>query len=193
MSFFMVSIYTPILFHYHGATLAGQMGMSAQLITALNTLAMAWVATRVPRYGVLVAQKKYAELDRLFFKTSGVSMGVVIVGALVLGLLVYGLNSMSYPIAQRLLPPLPFGLFIAGTVLGQIAQCQSAYLRAHKQEPFMIYSIVCGVINVSLVWFLGSKFGAMGASVGYLSVMIFFSVPLGSYIWLQKRKQWHIA
>ena len=191
MGYFMVSIYTPVMFHYHGPVVAGQMGMTWQLVTALGSLAMAWVATKVPRFGILVAKKNYTELDRFFFRTSGISMGVISLGAVLLWLLVYGLNYFEHPLAQRLLSPLPFGLFIVGTVLGQIAQCQSAYLRAHKKEPFLLYSFVYGLLNGIVVWFLGSRFGAIGASVGYLSVMTLVSVPLGSYIWVTCRRKWH--
>ena len=191
MGYFMVSIYTPVMFHYHGPVVAGQMGMTWQLVAALGSLAMAWVATKVPRFGILVAQKNYSELDRFFFRTSGISMGVISLGAVLLWLLVYGLNYFEHPLAQRLLSPLPFGLFIVGTVLGQIAQCQSAYLRAHKKEPFLLYSFVYGLLNGIVVWFLGSRFGAIGASVGYLSVMTLVSVPLGSYIWITCRRKWH--
>lgn len=191
MGYFMVSIYTPVMFHYHGPVVAGQMGMTWQLVTALGSLAMAWVATKVPRFGILVAKKNYTELDRFFFRTSGISMGVISLGAVLLWLLVYGLNYFEHPLAQRLLSPLPFGLFIVGTVLGQIAQCQSAYLRAHKKEPFLLYSFVYGLLNGIVVWFLGSRFGAIGASVGYLSVMTLVSVPLGSYIWITCRRKWH--
>ena len=191
MGYFMVSIYTPVMFHYHGPVVAGQMGMTWQLVAALGSLAMAWVATKVPRFGILVAKKNYTELDRFFFRTSGISMGVISLGAVLLWLLVYGLNYFEHPLAQRLLSPLPFGLFIVGTVLGQIAQCQSAYLRAHKKEPFLLYSFVYGLLNGIVVWFLGSRFGAIGASVGYLSVMTLVSVPLGSYIWITCRRKWH--
>jgi O-antigen/teichoic acid export membrane protein len=193
MSYFMVSIYTPILFYYHGSIIAGQMGMTWQLTSALGSIAMAWVATKVPRFGVLAAQNNYRELDRFFFRTSGISMGVISVGGIVLWLLVYGLNYLDHPLSQRMLPPLPLGLFIAGTILGQIAQCQSAYLRAHKQEPFLLYSVIYGFCNGVLVWVLGSKFGALGASVGYFGVMCLVSVPLGSYIWVKCRKKWHVS
>jgi O-antigen/teichoic acid export membrane protein len=189
----MVSIYTPILFYYHGSIIAGQMGMTWQLTSALGSIAMAWVATKVPRFGVLAAQNNYRELDRFFFRTSGISMGVISVGGIVLWLLVYGLNYLDHPLSQRMLPPLPLGLFIAGTILGQIAQCQSAYLRAHKQEPFLLYSVIYGFCNGVLVWVLGSKFGALGASVGYFGVMCLVSVPLGSYIWVKCRKKWHVS
>ena len=191
MSYFMVSIYTPVLFHYHGPVVAGQMGMTWQLVAALGSLAMAWVATKVPRFGILIAQKNYAELDQFFFRTSSISMGVISLGAVLLWLLVYGLNYFEHPLAQRLLSPFPFGLFIAGTVLGQIIQCQTAYLRAHKKEPFLIYALVYGFSNGILVWFLGSRFGAIGASAGYLLVMSLVAVPMASYIWIKCRKKWH--
>ena len=191
MYYFMYSMYTPIMFHYHGPELAGQMGMTWQLISALGSLAMAWLTTKAPRFGVLVAQKNYAELDRLFFRTSTISMGVISLSAALLWLLVYGLNFYEYPLAQRLLPPLPVGLFAIGAVLWQISQCQATYLRAHKQEPFWIFAIIYGISNGILVWYLGSRFGAIGASLGYLLVMSMISVPLGSYIWFQCRKKWH--
>ena len=191
MGYFMVSIYTPVMFHYHGPIVAGQMGMTWQLVAALGSLAMAWVATKVPRFGILIAQKNYAELDRFFFRTSSISMGVISLGAVLLWLLVYGLNYFEHPLAQRLLSPFPFGLFIAGTVLGQIIQCQTAYLRAHKKEPFLIYALVYGFSNGILVWFLGSRFGAIGASAGYLLGMSLVAVPMASYIWIKCRKKWH--
>ena len=191
MNYFMYSLYTPILFYYHGPVIAGQMGMTWHLVIALGSLAMAWVTTKAPRFGILVAQKNYAELDRFFFRTAGISMGVISLGAVVLWLLIFGLNYFQHPLAQRILSPLPFGMFIAGAVLGQIAQCQAAYLRAHKQEPFLVYNIVYGITNGILVWWLGSRFGALGASAGYLLVMSLVSVPLGSYIWIKCRKKWH--
>jgi O-antigen/teichoic acid export membrane protein len=90
-----------------------------------------------------------------------------------------------------MLSPLPFGLFIAGTVLGQITQCQAAYLRAHKKEPFLVYGLVHGFSNGIVVWFLGSRYGAIGASAGYLLVKSLVAVPLCSYIWIKCRKKWH--
>lgn len=192
MNYFIYTIYTPILFHYHGPIVAGQMGMTWQLVIALGSLAMAWVATKVPKFGALIAQRKYIELDRLFFRTSGISLGVISLGGVVLWLLVYGLNVFHHPLAQRMLPPLPFGMFIVGAVLGQLVQCQTAYLRAHKQEPFLVHNIVYGITNGILVWWLASRFGALGASAGYLSAMSLVSVPLGSYIWYTCRKKWHL-
>jgi len=55
----------------------------------------------------------------------------------------------------------------------------------------LVYNIVYGITNGILVWWLGSRFGALGASAGYLLVMSLVSVSLGSYIWIKCRKKWH--
>lgn len=192
LNYFLVSLYTPVIFHYHGSVEAGRMGMTWQLMVALSSLAMAWVATKVPRFGILISQKNFVALDRLFFKTSGVSLGVIGAGALVLWLVIYELNQFQHPMAERLLGPLPAGLFLLGAVLGQVSQCQSAYLRAHKKEPFLVLSIVYSLANGLLVWGLGRQWGALGASIGYLSAMSLICIPMGTVIWYRCRKKWHL-
>ena len=192
LNYFLVSLYTPVIFHYHGSAAAGRMGMTWHLIIALSSLAMAWVATKVPRFGILISQKKFVELDRLFFRTSSVSLVVIGGGALVLWILIYGLNQAQHPMAERLLEPLPAGLFFLGIVLGQVSQCQSAYLRAHKKEPFLVLNIVYSLANGLLVWGLGRQWGALGASIGYLAAMSLICIPMGTVIWYRCRLQWHL-
>jgi O-antigen/teichoic acid export membrane protein len=192
MNYFIFSLYAPVIFHYHGSAAAGRIGMTWHLLMALSSLAMAWIATKVPRFGILISQKKYDELDRLFFKTSSVSLCVIGAGALVLWALIYGLNQAGHPMAERLLEPLPAGLFCLGVVLGQVSQCQAAYLRAHKKEPFLILNIVYSLANGLLVWGLGMQWGALGASMGYLTAMALICIPMGTVIWYRCRLKWHL-
>jgi O-antigen/teichoic acid export membrane protein len=191
LNYLIVSLYTPVIFHYHGSVAAGRMGMTWHLLVALSSLAMAWIATKVPRFGILISQKKYEELDRLFFRTASVSIFVIGTGGLVLWTLIYGLNQAQHPMAERLLGPLPAGLFCMGIVLGQVSQCQSAYLRAHKKEPFLVLNIVYSLANGLLVWGLGRQWGALGASVGYLSAMSLVCIPMSTIIWIRCRSEWH--
>jgi O-antigen/teichoic acid export membrane protein len=192
LNYFTCSLYTPVIFHYHGSAAAGRMGMTWHLLVALSSLAMAWVATKVPRYGILISQKKFVELDRLFFRASSVSLIVIGSGALILWILIYGLNQAHYPIAERLLEPLPVGLFCIGIVLGQVSQCQSAYLRAHKKEPFLILNIIYSLTNGLMVWGFGKQWGALGASIGYLAAMSLICIPMGTVIWYRCRLKWHL-
>jgi hypothetical protein len=59
--YFTFSLFTPVLFHYQGAVVAGQMGMTWAFITALTGVASSWIAPKAPAFGILIAQRKYAE------------------------------------------------------------------------------------------------------------------------------------
>ena len=190
VSYFAYSLFTPVMFHYHGSIVAGQMGMTWQVIGALGGLGLAWVYTKAPQYGIFIAQKDYNSLDRLWFRCSIVSLIVVSVGAGALWLLIYWLNILQIPLAKRLLSPLPTGLFLIAAIFMQIAQCQTAYLRAHKQEPIVIISVTGSLLIGLGVWTLGSKYGSTGAAASYMTVII-FSLIWETYIWSKCRAIWH--
>jgi O-antigen/teichoic acid export membrane protein len=191
VNYFMYSLFNPVMFHYHGAVVAGQMGMTWQVVSTLQLLALAWVQTKVPRYGMLIARKDYAALDHLWRRTSLVSLAFISGGGGAVWLLVYGLNVLQVPLAQRLLGPLPTGLFLLAVVLTQIIQCQAAYLRAHKKEPLVVSGVASGLAIGLLVWELGSRFGAIGAAVAYLLVTAIISLPMVTIIWFRSRAEWH--
>ena len=190
-NYFLFSLYTPILFNYHGAVVAGQMGMAWQLVLALSSVAMVFINTKVPRFGILIAHKNYKELDRFFFRSSLLSIFVMAVGALLLWFAIYSLNNINPSLAKRVLDPLPMGLFLIGAVLGQVSACQSSYLRAHKKEPYLKLNIIYSLINGLLVWYLAKDYGALGASIGYLLAMCFVCIPFGTLLWIRCRKEWH--
>jgi len=189
--YFTSSIFTPVLFHYHGAVVAGQMGMTWTLIGAVATISVAWVKTKVPRFGVLIANKEYADLDRLFSRIFFVSLVVLLAGAFALWICVYLLNAMSHPMAERLLPPLPSGLFMLACVLTHITVPFSYYLRAHKKEPYLWLNIISGVLTGLSAWFFGSRFGVIGIGIGYLATVVFFTLPYGIIVWYRCRSAWH--
>ena len=62
VGYFMYSLFTPIVFHYHGPVAAGKMGMTWQIVGALGPLAMAWIDTKTPIWGMLIAKNRYSEL-----------------------------------------------------------------------------------------------------------------------------------
>ena len=189
--YFTFSLFTPILFHYHGPVVAGQMGMTWGLVSALSAISSTWVLTKAPRFGMLIAKKEYKTLDRLFFRVAVASFSVGCCGAIAIFGMVYLLYSFNHPLSARLLPPLPTGLFLIATVLMQISYPQSTYLRAHKREPFLVLSVVGGTLMALSTWQLGSRFAATGAAAGYLAVRALFSIPLGTVIWCRCRSLWH--
>jgi O-antigen/teichoic acid export membrane protein len=189
--YFAFSLFNPVMFYYHGAVVAGQMGMTWALAGALGSLAMIWIQVKVPLFGSLIAKKQYDVLDGVFFRTSVISFVVVFCAALGVWGMVYLLNVLNHPFAERLLPPLPTGLFFLAAILMQVSQCQSAYLRAHKREPLVVLGVVGSLVIGLLVWLLGARYGPMGAAIGYLAVVALLVLPWETAIWARCRVAWH--
>lgn len=189
--YFVFSLFTPTLFKLHGPVAAGQMGMTWALVGALSNVSATWIYTKAPRFGMLVAKKEYAALDRLAWRSGAAAFGVACAGAALLEGIICSLNARHFHLAERLLPPLPTGLFLLATVLMQVSAPQSVYLRAHKREPFLGLSLCSGLlIGLSTVVF-GRWYGATGMAAGYLAVVALVVLPVGTFIWHRHRATWH--
>lgn len=188
--YFTAYIFTPILFHFHGPVVAGQFGMSWALAGAVGGVATMWSTPRGPQFAVMIARKDYKTIDHILYRIMAVTLGILLAGGLAAWLLVYGLNMINHPFAARLLPPLPMALLLLGFVVALALHPTSVYLRAHKREPYMVISIVGGVITGLSSLILGRKFGAVGVTTAYLvSNLILF--PWDLAIFLRCRRKWH--
>ncbi|MBU1932043.1 hypothetical protein KJ965_05105 [Patescibacteria group bacterium] len=188
--YFTSQVFTPVLFHFHGPIVAGQFGLTWSIVMAVANFAGMWSGPRGPQFAVMIARKEYKAIDQILYRIIAVALGVLLAGGLAIWLLVYGLNILNHPFAARLLPPLPMALLLMGIVLGGVLQPTSVYLRAHKREPYMVLSIVMGIMIGLSSLILGRKFGAIGVASAYLgSIIILF--PWNLAIFLNCRRKWH--
>jgi O-antigen/teichoic acid export membrane protein len=187
--YFIFNFFTPVLFYFHGPVVAGQMGATMSLVTSLSGLAQSWTVSKGPRFGMLISRREFAELDRLFYRATAQAVGICLMGglALLLGLLVV---RGHFAIGARFLDPGPTSLLVLATIVNQIVFGQAIYLRAHKQEPFMILSAVNGLITGCLVAVLGCFFGAWGVSLAYAAVQIAMFL-WATQVWRDCRNKWH--
>lgn len=191
VSYFLFQTFTPVMFHYHSAVVAGQMGMTMAVVFAVQGLASVWLQARVPRFGMLIADQNWGALDRLWWRTTGAAVAITVLASTGVWGLVYVLNALEVGLAQRLLPPGPTALLLLGAVFMATGYCQTAYLRAHRQEPIFMLSVVTSLLMGGLVWLLGSSFGPIGAAAAYLIVVAGISMPWETVIWLRCRAKWH--
>jgi hypothetical protein len=189
--YLIFQLFVPVLFVYRGAVEAGQMGMSLNVAAALSSLAIAWINTKSPTFGCLIALKQYDELDLLFFKVLLQSSLVISVGALLLIAGHFWLAIYHDDISMRLLPLFPFLLLLFATVINHIVAAEAVYLRAHKDDPFMSISITVGGLMVLVVFLVVKDYGSTGMMVGYFIVSLLISLGMGSLIFNRKRLLWH--
>jgi hypothetical protein len=110
--------------------------------------------------------------------------------AILIWLGIYLINLFQLPIAERLLPPFPAAFFLGGTVILCSGLPMSTYLRAHKKEPLLLISVLCGIFTISAI-FISAKY----YSINMIAIMYFTSIliftPFIFLVWLRFRKKHH--
>jgi O-antigen/teichoic acid export membrane protein len=187
--YFVFQLFTPVLFRFHGPIPAGQFGMTWALIQGVSGVASAWGSTKIPRYGILIKQRKFGDLDELWRGATIKSVTVSVLGGLVL-LAGTWILKRHFQLGVRLLDLIPTFYLVLATVLNQIVFAEAFYLRAHKQEPFLVLSLTGGLATALLACWAGKQYSTVGVSLSYCIVGIGL-LPWASTIFWQCRQKWH--
>lgn len=188
--YLLYSLFTPVLFAFHGPELAGRMGMTAAAATAISSAAFAVMATKVPRLAILAAGRDYPAMDALFRRATVSSVLVSATGALLFLSFLALARRLDLELAKRFLPTLETSFFLSALVLQQVRFAMGSYLRAHKAEPFALLSVLEGLGAVPLLILLGRDFGALGMILGFLGLTTLTLVP-AFHIFERCRRSWH--
>jgi len=189
--YFYFYLFTPILFAYSGPVQAGQMGMSLSILGALNTACMTWVNTKTPIFCKLIALKKFKELDITYFQAlkQAIKISVIAYISIMLGLVM--LNEFEVTYTERLLGILPFSLLLGGSFINVIIFSHATYLRSHKQEPLLAYSLIMAVFNTLIGFFLGREYGAIGMAGGNFLLTLIIGLPWAIFVFNNTRRILH--
>lgn len=188
--YFIFQLFNPVLFHYHGPVVAGQMGMTLSVSNALLAGCSTWMNARSPEFGKMIAKREWEQLDRMFSRVLYQSTGVVIAGAIVAWAIIKFIQAY-YQIGQRFIPANQAGLLFAAICVQIVINAFAIYLRAHKQEPFMILSVVVAILQGAATWFLGMRYSSQGVTAGFFAINLFFTLPAAYAIWCRCRVTWH--
>ncbi|TAJ98774.1 MAG: hypothetical protein EPO36_14215 [Chloroflexota bacterium] len=191
--YFLFQLFTPVVFRYHGPAEAGRLGLTLSLTGLVSSLSSAWIVTKVPTFGRLVARRDWAELDRLAWRAGIGALTVAVLGGLAAVLGIVFLPFVDRTLASRLLDPLTAALFVGPVILQQVTFVQAAYLRAFKREPLLILSVVGATLVGGSTWFLGSHFGARAMAAGYLAISAVILLPVSTWIFIRLRSEWQHA
>ena len=175
---------------------AAQLGMTWTILTALQGASLAWIETRRPVFGTMIAAGKFTELDQLFFRMTRLSMLIMTAAMICFSLTVWWLGTRSEwlfeRLADRMLPVGPTVMFATAMVLLQFALCTNLYVRAHKRDPYLTASIISSLTVAAFQVWYGKQYGSSGIAAGYLFGIASVQVPLWTLIWVRTRKEWHV-
>lgn len=190
--YFIFQLFNPVLFAIDGPVVAGQMGITLAALNGVLSVSLSWINTKVPVLSGMVAKKQYDALDRTFNavvkQTNIVTVGLL---AIFLGAVMI-LKYYNFTLGHRFLAPLPLILLCVATFINQYVYALATYLRCHKQEPFLVQSIVMGILSAVSTLCLGNLFGVNGITIGYVSLLVFVSLTWVIVIFKTKKREWHI-
>lgn len=191
--YLIFQIYTPLMFQYHGAAEAGKVGITISLVTAMFNLSNTWFTVNTPRLNMLVAKKEWRTLDSFFLKNLVMTVATYLVGVLVLlgAVLAFsGRIAFFDRISARFLGIAPLATLIICWFLQILVNSLAVYLRAHKQEPLVVPSVVGGVF-IAITTLLCAKYLPSSLFFSGFLASFAFGIPWALAIFLTKRKVWH--
>jgi len=186
--YFVFSFITPVIFALQGPVEAGRLGLALAIFSAVSTVGMSWIAAKIPTFSGHVARQERTALNTLFDHQLRRSLVVTIVCSIGLVLAAYIAGQFSLKVVDRL-PPLPSLLMLAVvTITNVVVFAMAAYMRAHKEEPLLLQSIVSALL-IGIGVFV-SAHHSLQASVGaYTLITLFVSLPWCALIYAKYRSR----
>jgi hypothetical protein len=189
-SYLLFQLFTPILFHYHGAVIAGQMGITITAANALLGIGLTQLYAKGPIFGKYIALKDWHSLDQTFYTVMRQSFTLVVIGAVLgTGLIWYLQGATSF--GQRFLPYNQAGILFFTVCIQVINSGFAIYLRAHKREPLVVMTIIASVLQALMTWYLGKYHSSYGVALSFFLVSLFYIFPAVLVIWVRFRKRYH--
>jgi O-antigen/teichoic acid export membrane protein len=189
--YLIFQLFNPVIFAYDGPIIAGKMGLTIAAFNGISVLGMSWISTKVPLFSSLIALKNNQLLDDTFKKS--LSQLLVITFILIISFLLFVilLNVLNIQLVSRFLPFTYLCLFAIITLVNQLIFSWATYLRCHKQEPYLINSIVGGLLTATSTLLFGKYFGYKGIVMGYFVLTVFLGLPWAYKTYLSKKHEWY--
>lgn len=189
--YLIFQLFNPVLFATEGSKIAGQMGMTMVAISGISSISISWINTKVPLFSRLIAKNNFFELDKVFNKTikqlSIINLLLNLSFIIFISLSIY----FKFEIANRFLDISLIIVIGIASFFNQFIFAWAAYLRSHKKEPFLINSIVLGILIAISVIVTANLYGVIGVVFSYSALTLFLGVPWAYYIFQSKKTEWH--
>jgi hypothetical protein len=186
--YLLTQIYTPILFHYQGAEVAGQMGLSLTLANMLGILAQSWIARRVPSMAEAVSHKNWQAFDQIFRRDFIVSVAFYLLGVLGFCVLYHLISDTQY--VERILSFWPFLGLLLVVLINHINGALAAHLRSYKKEPLVWVSLGGTILTVPIAVISAAYYSVSGVVNSILLVQLLLTLPLSVHLWIKYNREW---
>jgi len=158
--FLIFQAFNPIVLIEQGASVAGKFGMSLAMMNMLLLVTTVWPLSQVSRYVGLIAQRKFREAQRAFWRMLAGSSAFA--ALLVFGLLLalWWMSEKEISLASRLADLTTTSALLIAAVVHHVVICFAVLLRAERREPLLLASVFGSLFTVLAVWF-AARYGGL--------------------------------
>jgi hypothetical protein len=189
-SYFMVQVFTPVLFAYQGPADAGKLGLSLSIVGYLPIVVLSWMSTKATPFGQFVKLGRYRELDHVFFRTLRQSLVVILLLAAGCFGGVVVVQRVFPALAARMEGPSIFVFLLLAAVGTFVVQGMAVYLRSFKQEPYLFQSTAVAGLSFLGVLIVAPRRGSSGVALVYFLCSGILSVLWAVQIFQKQRNGW---
>jgi len=186
-SYFMMQVFTPILFSMRGPEEAGRMGLSLSVAGYLPIVALCWILPKAAPFGQLVKSGRLNELDALFFRTLRQSLALILLLAGACFALVLSAQRLLPSLAARMERPWIFALLLATAVGSFVVQSMAVYLRSFKREPFLVQSMTVAGLTLAGIFVATPRWGSAAVALVYFATSGVVGMPWAVAIFHARR------
>lgn len=186
--YLIFNLFTPMVFSHHGAVEAGRLGMALTVFSAILNIGMSWVNAKAPNFTMHIARGERRELNILFkafFLRSTIVISIIS-SAFVLA--AWYLDRLGLPLMVRIASPRVLTVLAVVTVSNSMVFAMAIYMRAHREEPLLIQSIIGGLL-VTCAVYIGSIYSTLIMMILYMLVSIFILLPWTIVLFLKYYKR----
>lgn len=186
-------VITLILFSRLGPVEAGRFGLTLTALGAVATGAAAWVSTKAPRFGGLVAKGRMDELDSVFAQAWRGALSFGAAGLLAVLAVVSALHAVDDSLGQRFVPLLGLLAMACATLVSIKVGAEATYLRAFRSEPYLVLSIVNGAAQVTVALILVTTGSLLAVTLAYAAVSVAVGVAWAHPLFRRLRDEYHAS
>jgi hypothetical protein len=183
--FIIFQLFTPIMFHFHGAVEAGKIGISIAVFTAIFSVSNIWTTSIIPKINIAIAKSEFVKLNYIFNKHFILTICTYVLGSIVFYILFFIFHD-KFDFFDRFLNIRSLILLNLGWFAQLFIHNLAIYLRSHKEEPLLVPSVYSAIYVVSTTILSGFYLSIDFFFIGFVTLFLWF---LPWVIILYKRKK----
>lgn len=148
--YFIFQFLQPVIFVVYGAQVAGQFGISYNILRVASNLSISWISPKLPKLSMLYSSGQKDLMSQHFRKYSIYTIFITLVLLFSINLGHLLLQFISPDLYSRFLDQYSFFILSLICLIDVLVFCLAIYTRAHKEEPFFVISIFSAISTLIL-------------------------------------------